>query len=287
MMVGLLSVFSFSQAQERPADFLAPEFHKNRREALRARMPENSVAVFFANPIRNRANDVDYIYHPDPDLFYFTGYREPHAVLLIFKEKQTDRTGNAYDEIFFVQERNAKSEMWTGRRLGDQGVKDKLQILNAYNGAEFSKYNPDFGKFDKVLFHDFMNDVRDTRSRHDLYDLIQQFKEKTGYAKENSLSAEVEQSNLDTTTLTQLMKNLRGIKTPEELDMLRKAIFISAVGQVEVMKAMRPGLSEAEIQGIHEFVFKNMAQSTRATPPLWGMATMAASCTTLTTTSPT
>ena len=270
MMVGLLSGFSFSQAQERPADFLAPEFHKNRREALRARMPENSVAVFFANPIRNRANDVDYIYHPDPDLFYFTGYREPHVVLLIFKEKQTDRTGNAYDEIFFVQERNAKSEMWTGRRLGDQGVKDKLQILNAYNGAEFSKYNLDFGKFDKVLFHDFMNDVRDTRSRHDLYDLIQQFKEKTGYAKENSLSTEVEQSNLDTTTLTQLMKNLRGIKTPEELDMLRKAIFISAVGQVEVMKAMRPGLSEAEIQGIHEFVFKKYGSEYEGYPSIVG-----------------
>ena len=28
------------------------------------------------------------------------------------------------------------------------------------------------------------------------------------------------------------------------------------MGQIEVMKAMKPGMSESEIQGIHEFVFK-------------------------------
>ena len=47
-------------AQELPKDYLTPEFHKERRAEVRAKMPPNSVAVFFANPIRNRANDVDY-----------------------------------------------------------------------------------------------------------------------------------------------------------------------------------------------------------------------------------
>jgi Xaa-Pro aminopeptidase len=37
---------------------------------------------------------------------------------------------------------------------------------------------------------------------------------------------------------------------------LRKAIQISAIGQVEVMKALKPGMSEREVQGIHEFVYK-------------------------------
>ena len=38
--------------------------------------------------------------------------------------------------------------------------------------------------------------------------------------------------------------------------MLRKAVNISAIGQREVMKAMQPGMSEAEIQGLHEYVYK-------------------------------
>ncbi|GIR18015.1 MAG: hypothetical protein CM15mP32_2020 [Flavobacteriaceae bacterium] len=36
---------------------------------------------------------------------------------------------------------------------------------------------------------------------------------------------------------------------------------MSAIGQVEVMKAIHPNMSERELQGIHEFIFKNMAQS--------------------------
>ncbi len=43
----------------RPADFLSPAFHKQRRELLRAQLLPHSVAVVFAAPVRNRANDVD------------------------------------------------------------------------------------------------------------------------------------------------------------------------------------------------------------------------------------
>jgi Xaa-Pro aminopeptidase len=49
-----------------PTDYLSAQFHKERREALRKKMPNNSVAVFFGNAVRNRANDVDYVYHQDP-----------------------------------------------------------------------------------------------------------------------------------------------------------------------------------------------------------------------------
>ena len=74
---------------ERPADYLTPDFHVAKREELRRLMPPNSVAVFFANAERNRANDGFYIYHQDPNFYYLTGHREPHAVLFIFKEPQT------------------------------------------------------------------------------------------------------------------------------------------------------------------------------------------------------
>ena len=52
-----------AQKPNLPDDFLPMEFHDERRELVREKMPENSVAVFFANPVRNRANDVDYMYH--------------------------------------------------------------------------------------------------------------------------------------------------------------------------------------------------------------------------------
>jgi len=260
----LLFVFFITQAfsqqhADLPDDFLSREFHQERRNKLREKLPPNSVAVFFANPVRNRSNDVDYIYHQDPDFYYLTGYREPHAVLFIFKEEQTAANSQPYDEILFVQPRNALQEMWTGRRLGAVGAKERLGFRQVFNNVEFNKYNVDFTKFDQILFFDFVNDVRnDEDDPADLYDLIRQFKEKVNYpSSENTVvNREPQKNNLNTRGLSEIMDALRGIKTKEELELIRKAVQISCAGQVEVMKAMKPGMSEREVQGIHEFVFR-------------------------------
>src|SRR5262245_57531672 len=86
-----------------PTDYLPASFHTGRRAALREMMPANSVMAVFAYPTRNFSNDVDYYYHPNPDMYYFSGYKEPHSLLLIFKDEQTDSAGNKYSEILFVQ----------------------------------------------------------------------------------------------------------------------------------------------------------------------------------------
>lgn len=256
----LISVSSVGQTSiDQPKDFLSKEFHQDRRNKLRESMAANSVAVFFANPERNRSNDVDYPYHQDPDFYYLTGYKEPNAVLLIFKDKQTAANGARYDEIIFVQPRNIAMEMWSGRRLGEFKTKEMLGLQQAFNNTEFRKYNVDFSKFNEILFYKFHNDVRNKAyDSADLYDLIVEFKRKVNYPddKSPSLKPEPKKNNLNVTRLNELMTSLRGIKTPDELELLRKAVTISCVGQNEVMKAMKPGLSEREIQGIHEFIFK-------------------------------
>lgn len=256
----LISNFVFAQNSDLPTDFLPKDFHIQRREKLRTLLPQNSVAVFFANAVRNRSNDVDYVYHQDPDFFYLTGYKEPHAVLLIFKDKQTAANGAQYNEIVFVQPRNPIHEMWTGRRLGDIKTKEQLGFEQAFNNTEFEKYNIDFSKFSEVLFFDFKNDVRDEEGdKGDLFDLINQFKTKVNYPSEKNtlnVNPEPKKNNINMKDLSGMMDQLRGIKTKEEIEMIRKAVMISCVGQAEVMKAIKPGMSEREIQGIHEYVFK-------------------------------
>ena len=249
----------WAQNPNMPQDFLSKTFYKERREKLREKLPANSVAVFFANAVRNRANDVDYVYHQDPDFYYLTGYKEPQSLLLVFKENQTAANGAAYNEIIFVQPRNERAEMWTGRRLGDKGVKDQMGFDFSFNNSEFKRYNVDFTKFDKVLFFDFENDVRDDPyDSSDMFDLINQFKAKAHYPEKNSLTVNVEKqkNNLDMKSLGGLMAQLRGVKTPEEIVLLRKAVMISCQAEIEVMKALKPGMSEREVQGIHEYVYK-------------------------------
>jgi len=320
-------LISSMRAQEimLPNDYLDKQFHKERRQALREMMPPNSVAVFFANPVRNRANDVDYIYHQDPDFYYLTGYTEPHSILLVFSEMQEGENGNIYDEMIFVQRRDERAEMWTGRRLGVAGVKEKLGFEVVYEGADFQN-EVDFESFDRVLFYDFEGDVRDNeRDDADLYSLMETFKSKVAFpddyhptrerlyamirttdvenkanvaqiidrfvryntelnqdeilndfvkadneVKLREVQEKVPDSKLDTYSLNGYMSVLRETKLPAEMKLLKKAIEISAIGQIEVMKAMRPGMSETEIQGIHEFVFKKYGSEYEGYPSIVG-----------------
>ncbi len=158
---------------------LSSEFHKQRRAELRKKLPNNSVAVLFSSPIRNRANDVDYEYHPDPNFYYLTGWNEPHSVLLIYSNPQKDEKGT-YQEKLYVRERDARNEMWNGKRLGVEGaltMKYDRVVLKEY----FLKDQHNFNKFDNVLIIDFNNDVRDGSDPSDLYDLQKHFKKKINY----------------------------------------------------------------------------------------------------------
>ena len=185
----LFFVVSISGSAQTPTDYLSSEFHKERREILRSKMPKNSVAVIFANPVRNRANDVDYIYHQDPNFYYLTGYREPNAVLLIFSDNQTNTRGEVYNEIIFVQERNVRYEMWNGKRLGVQGVKSQLGFEQVFKRKEFINMDFDFQKFDNVYVKKIRDDYRDFYADDaDLFNLIQSFKEKSFYNQRRGVS---------------------------------------------------------------------------------------------------
>tara|TARA_R110002051_G_scaffold293534_2_gene358588 strand:+ start:7256 stop:8869 length:1614 start_codon:yes stop_codon:yes gene_type:complete len=316
-------------AQDTPTDFLSSEFHKERREKVREMMPPNSIAVFFANAERNRANDVDYIYHQDPDFYYLTGYREPNSILIIYSSDQTGVDGTTYNEQFFAQKKDVRAEQWTGKRLGVEGVKSQLGFSNVFNGEDFVSAPIDFKSFDNVLFSDFKEDYRDNGDSADLYHLIQAFKEKAYYPKnydgrkqqfyatikstaiENSanvaqtlgrylnrfedlksdellsgyvnagddnlrkefkdkISLELQSSNLNSFMIGEIMNKLRETKTKEELVLLKKAIEISAVGQIEIMKAMHPNMSESEIQGVHEYVYKKYGAEYEGYPSIVG-----------------
>lgn len=248
----LLTVIATMAQDDLPKDYLSKEFHAGRRAALRQLMPDNSVMVIFSYPTRVFSNDVDYFYHQNPDLYYFSGYKEPSSMMLIFKNEQADSAGGKYGEVLFVQKRNAQAEQWTGRRLGTEGAQNKLGLRMAFNGEDFKNFPIDFSKFDKIIFDKLPEDVSNSAyDKAELYDLIQQFKEKAAlpqdYAKD---------TRFDSKAYRQLTASLREIKTPEELVLLRKAVEISCQGQNEVMKAVRPDMSELEIQGLHEYVHK-------------------------------
>lgn len=254
----LLSFFA-GQPYDYDTDLLPAAFHHDRREALRDLMPDSSVAVFFANPVRNRSNDVSYDYHPDPNFFYLTGLREPSAMFILFKEKQQIDTAFT-NEILFVQDRNPKEEAWTGRRLGADGAKRKLLINTVWNTKSIPDISIDWKKYSKVFFFPVNEQTADNPDdAADLSDLIRNFKSQT---KKNE--------NNDTEHLKTYMAMLREVKMPAEMVLLRKAIDISATGHIELMKALEQDMTEYHTQAILEYEFRMQGAEAVGYPSICG-----------------
>ncbi|MEK9613783.1 MAG: aminopeptidase P N-terminal domain-containing protein [Flavobacteriaceae bacterium] len=319
----LIPLLGFGQKSE-----LSSDFHKKRRTLLREKLSDNSVAVYFSAPVRNRSNDVDFEYHPDPNFYYLTGWNEPHAVLLIFNAPQQDAQGTYYEKLY-VRERDARNEMWNGKQLGIAGAQ-QMGFDRVADRNDFFQNEKDFSNFDTVYLFDFKNDVRNNlNDPADLYDLEKHFKSTINYPEDFdanryrlyqlirkateaevpsikqriSFRAQQDQTlmkdpviqdfmsenveleltdlkmrsayllkdyNFDIDQLGYFMASLREKKTPEEIRLLKKAIRISTQGQREVMKALHPEMTEREVQGIHQLVFKKYGAAHEGYPSIVG-----------------
>ncbi|MCB0765087.1 MAG: aminopeptidase P N-terminal domain-containing protein, partial [Flavobacteriales bacterium] len=247
----LLSAFLTAHAQEPQApihlsgetyglfdnDLLTSEFHKERREALRNKMPNGGVAVLFANPVRNRSNDVDHEYHQDPDLYYLSGLDEPNGLLIVFKEPHRI-AGEQVRELLVVQERDPAREVWNGHRLGTQGAQERLGVEAAVSGAAFLGMDAFLGSED-ILFMDIplVGQAPDPNDPADLSDLIDGF---------TRMSSDVRQGASN--DLMKWMAELREVKGPEELALMRKAIDITCLAQNELMAKLRPEMTEYQTE---------------------------------------
>ena len=251
LLLILLST-NYSYTQEY-FDDLGPEFHKKKRQEFRSLMPANSVAFIFTSPIMKRSNDTDYMYHQDPNFYYLTGWREPHGVLIIFKDAQFDSDGS-YNEIMYVRERNEYREMWDGRRLGIKGAK-KMSFDRVKLRSEFIENTIPIEKFSNILNTNIRDDVRDFKDdKYDLFDIQNKFQEIVS-KKESDILGDLNKQFFSS-SINQIMSKLRQTKDPLEIELLTKAIRISALAQIEVMRAIHNDMTEREVQGIHEFIYR-------------------------------
>ncbi|MGA0938339.1 MAG: aminopeptidase P N-terminal domain-containing protein, partial [Litorivicinaceae bacterium] len=97
--------------------------YQERRQRLKALMPEKSLAIVAAaaEVIRNR--DAEYPFRQSSDFWYLTGFTEPDAVLVI---------GPGQPDRLFVRPKHPEQEVWTGRRMGPDHVKHRLGIDQGY-----------------------------------------------------------------------------------------------------------------------------------------------------------
>ena len=220
------------------AERLSPAFHKSRRDSVLKHMAPRTIALFPAALEKNRSNDVGYEYHQDPNFYYLTGHIQPKAALLLINIGEPR-------EILFVDKKDPARETWTGVRLGTEGAKEILGFSEAYTIESLPRFLDSLlALVDTVYYRPNYSTVQDLLidSSINIYDGIKQIV--SGLHK-----------NVKVSTLSQVLARLRMIKTPEELELMKRAISISTEAHNKIMERVRPGWYEYQMQALGEYVF--------------------------------
>nr|WP_159465158.1 Xaa-Pro aminopeptidase [Scandinavium goeteborgense] len=209
-----------------------------RRQKLLAQMPSGSAALIFAAPEAIRSADTEYPYRQSSDFRYFTGFNEPEAVLVLIK---SDDTHN--HSVLFNRVRDLTAEIWFGRRLGQDAAPEKLGVDRALA----------FSEIDEQLYQllNGLDAVYHAQGEYAYADSIV-FNALDKLRKGSRQNLKAPAAMVD---WRPLVHEMRLFKSAEEIDVMRRAGEITALGHTRAMQTCRPGMFEYQLEGEihHEF----------------------------------
>ena len=208
-------------------------FHAGNRARLCGLAEPGSVLVFFAGEEIRKTNDEYYPFYADRSFVYLTGVEQKESVLLCVKQGE-----GSWQERLYILPSDPMAERWTGRRLtmaeaeAVSGISD-IRPLSQFEGdlhtlVAAGHYSQAVGHFENLYLDLYRASVRDIdRPAHRLLRTVQQ---NYPYLRIGNANA--------------LLRRLRLIKQPCEIEAVRKAEEITRDGILAMMKASRPGMYE-------------------------------------------
>ena len=215
-----------------------PSLHRAHRQQLLDALGEGQAVLIFAAPQATRSNDTEYRYRPDSDLWYLTGWEQPEAALLL-------RKGADQPTLLFVQARNPEREIWEGRRPGPEGAVRDYGVDAAFPYDELGPKLPD-------LLMGY-RDLHYAIARDPLHDQLVAGAIRASRKKARKHGLETPSAFIDP---SRLLHELRLHKSPEELEIMRRAAEITAEAHVAAMAMTAPGLRELELEAEIERIFR-------------------------------
>lgn len=219
-----------------------PSEFKQRRKQLTRRIKKKSVALIAsaATSVRNR--DVEFPYRQDSDFHYLTGFDEPEAVAVFAPGRKQG------EYILFCREFDREKTIWTGRHAGLEGARNTFGADEAFPIDELDRVLPSLlENRERIYFPVGHNPKLDHKV----------------FAAVNDVRARVRtgvRAPFEFVSLEHLLHEQRLIKTPHEIQLMRKAAEVSVFAHKRAMRACKPGVHEYEIEAelLYEFTRHGM-----------------------------
>jgi len=200
-----------------------------RRQNLMEKMLNNSIAIVFNAPLKQRNANVFYPYRPDSDFYYLTGFDEPNVLMVLIPERENG------EYLLFCQEKNRVEEQVSGERIG---LENACLIYGADDAFPFSDID------------DILTGLLE--SREQLYYSLGKYPEFDEQVLDwlNQLKKQMPTGSnppLELVQVDRLIGDLRLIKDSEEIICIREAVNLSCLALENAMKKCRENSKEYEI----------------------------------------
>ncbi len=209
---------------------LPASFYSNRRDALAAQLPAGALVIIHANDIYPTNADGTMPHHQNANLFYLTGIDQEETVLLMRIGE-----GGSHEDTLLLRETNEHIIIWEGARL-TQTLGTALSGIADVRWTD--EYNTLLAAWVPAAKEVWLE--RDNHPRR--YTYVQTRNERS--------AAALLASYPDTTvrSLYEILAEMRLVKTEEELQQLREACRITGEGYTEVLRGIKPGMGEWEME---------------------------------------
>jgi len=225
------------------------DFHIENRRKLAANLEDGDLMLFFSGESVRKTADENYPFFTNRNFLYLTGIQQERTALLL------QRRHSELSASLFALTPDPAREVWTGRRI----PQDELAELSGVTQIE------DVDTLDRVL--DGLLAARPTATLWLCFDAL---RPERAFDLERQFAAHIASRHPHVAIRNSypLVCSLRKIKTPGEIDAIRRGMAITAAGIARLMHMAQPGKMEYELEA--EFLGELAARGQRRTafPPI-------------------
>lgn len=218
---------------------LATETLKQNRAKFTQQMKPNSLAVFLANDQMPKTGDMDFVFKQNTDFYYLSGVNQEKSILILYPDAPVPE----WREVLFLLETNEYLATWEGEKLTKEKGEEVSGIQNIHwlpafegmlNAMMMQAENVYLGLNENDRFASEVpyKGLRFAKEMREKYPLHQYFRS------------------------APIVKNLRMIKSEEEINWMQKACNVTGEALERVLKFTKPGVFEYEVEAeiAHTFI---------------------------------
>jgi Xaa-Pro aminopeptidase len=229
---------------------ISSELFSENRKRFVAQLKPKSLAIFNSNDVLPRNGDASYEFKQNSDMFWLTGIDQEECAVVIFPDCPVE----AYREALFLKRTNEHIAVWDGHKYTKEEGTAASGIKNVFWMDEFDGMMRAVIHMAETIY---LNTNENDRAGSPLLykDLSFALQMRERFPLHHYERA------------APIMQRLRSLKSPMEVEYMKNAIEISNKMFARVLKFVKPGVKEYEVEAevIHEFV-RNGAAGHSFTP---------------------